>query len=138
MVVSGCRDLGLTAGTSLMRKHRVAGGLLAVVGYILSPLSWWNDVVVNIPIACGFGFLFGLISESLFLPFMVLGYWLTNIIGLVLLHKGITTAVRRQPRPYRRRDLLKDLAVSVVYTLVIAALAWSGVVKLPMEYFPSR
>lgn len=65
----------------------VKGGILTIVGWVLSPLTWWNDLLVNIPIAYGFGCLFSLISQSLFLPFMVGGYWFTNIAGLFLLIK---------------------------------------------------
>ena len=30
------------------------GGFLVVAGFLLSPLSWWNDLVINIPLALGF------------------------------------------------------------------------------------
>jgi len=58
-----------------MLKRKLKGGFLATVGFILSPFSWWNDLVVNIPIAYGIGYLFGRISESLFLGAMLIGYW---------------------------------------------------------------
>ena len=119
-----------------MKKRRIKGGLLAVIGWVLSPLTCWNDIVVNIPIAYEFGFLFRLVSESLFLPFMVAGYWITNIMGLILLHKGVVTAVSKEERKYHRKDMLKDLAISVGYTLLIVILAWLRVLKLPTEYFP--
>ena len=65
--------LSITKPTTWGRsKKRIAkGGILAIIGWILSPLTWWNDPLVNIPIAYGFGYLFSLISESLFLPFMI-------------------------------------------------------------------
>ena len=116
-------------------KRRIRGGLLAIIGYILSPLSWWNDLVVNIPIAYLFGCLFCLISKSLFLPAMIVGYWITNIAGLILLHKGVVAMVQKEKKAYGRRDLLKDLAISIAYTLVIVILVWSGILKSPMEYF---
>jgi hypothetical protein len=67
---------------------RTQGSVLAVVGYLLSPLSWWNDLFINIPLAYLFASLCGMLSASFFMPCMVLGYWLTNIAGLILLHKG--------------------------------------------------
>jgi hypothetical protein len=72
-----------------MTKRKIIGGFLAVLGFLLSPLSWWNDLVFNLPLAYGFGFLFSLLSEELFLPATVVGYWLTNIVGLILMHQGI-------------------------------------------------
>ena len=38
---------------SLGRK--IKGGVVAMIGFLLSPLSWWNDAFVNIPIAYGIG-----------------------------------------------------------------------------------
>ena len=70
-------------------KRKIKAGILTTIGYILSPLSWWNDLFINIPLAYGFGFLFGLISQKLFLPMMILGYWITNILGVILMHYGI-------------------------------------------------
>jgi len=37
------------------RKFR--GGILLVLGFMLSPFSWWNDLFFNLPIAYGFGYL---------------------------------------------------------------------------------
>jgi mannose/fructose/N-acetylgalactosamine-specific phosphotransferase system component IIC len=125
--------------SSTLRRSKgriVKGGILAIVGWILSPLTWWNDLLVNIPIAYGFGCLFSLISESLFLPFMVVGYWFTNILGLFLLHKGVITAVSKGGRRYGKKDLLKDLAIAVGYTAVIVTLIQLNILRLPGEYLP--
>jgi hypothetical protein len=67
--------------------------VIAAIGFVLSPLSWWNDVVVNVPLAYLFAWPFSAWDERLYVPAFVLGYWLTNIAGLVLLHKGIAGAV---------------------------------------------
>ena len=32
-------------------KQKITGGIIGTVGYLLSPLSWWNDLYFNIPIA---------------------------------------------------------------------------------------
>ena len=120
-----------------MSKRKINGGILATIGFILSPLSWWNDLFVNIPIAYVFGFLFGLISKSLFLPFMIIGYWITNILGVILMHKGISDVLsktERIERKYTRKELLKDLVISIVYTLVIVILVMLGILKFPSEY----
>lgn len=39
-------------------KKYFKGGLITAVGYVLSPLSFWNDMLVNIPLAYGFAYLF--------------------------------------------------------------------------------
>ena len=30
---------------------RIVGGILFVVGWVFSPLTWWNDGLINLPIA---------------------------------------------------------------------------------------
>ncbi len=118
-----------------VRKAR--GGLLATVGYLLSPVSWWNDLFVNIPLAYAFGALVALVSKDLFLPAMVIGYWITNILGFVLMHRGIKEVVsKKKASGYSKRELVADLAVSIVYTVIVVVLAAAGVLKLPAEYFP--
>lgn len=116
---------------------KLKGGFLAAVGYLLSPVSWWNDLFINIPIAYAFGALFGLVSRDLFLPAMVIGYWITNVLGFVLMHRGIKDLLSKDGGEERtRRDLLVDLFVSIVYTVIVVILVAAGVLRLPAEYFP--
>ena len=94
-----------------------------MIGFILSPLSWWNDAFVNIPLAIGFGWIVATMYKPLFQPAVVVGYWLTNVLGFVLLHKGAEKMVRSEGgRAYSRKDLLRDLIISLIYTGVIVAL----------------
>lgn len=117
--------------------RRMAGGFLGVLGFLLSPLSWWNDLFVNVPIAVAFGWLISLLHQSWFEPAVVAGYWLTNILGLVLLHKGAQSAVTGQARPYTRRDLLRDLLISLLYTGVVVTLIRLGVLQPIGNYLKS-
>jgi len=118
-----------------MFKKRIKGSIITVVGYLLSPFSWWNDVVINIPIAYAFGFLFGLISKSLFFPTMVVGYWLTNIIGLIMVHRGVIDTLSEEKKNYTKKDFSKDLFFSVIYTLVIIILIKLNILRFPTDYF---
>ncbi len=86
-----------------MRKPWLRGGLLALVGFILSPLSWWNDAFVNLPLAYAFGYLCALFDKELFLPATIFGYWLSNIIGFILMHHGLRAARSQERRPYTRK-----------------------------------
>jgi hypothetical protein len=116
-------------------KHRVKGGILATVGYLLSPLSWWNDIIINIPLAYAFAFPFGLISRKLFVPMMILGYWITNITGLILFHQGVKDLVTKEKIKYTKKDLAKDVIISIIYTAVVVVLVKLGWLKFPLEYF---
>jgi len=57
-------------------RRKIKGGILVILGYILSPLSWWNDLF-----------------KKLFLPAIIIGYWITNIIGFILMHYGVKDVV---------------------------------------------
>ena len=74
-------------------KRRITGGVLVVIGFMLSPLSWWNDLVVNVPIAVAFGWAVSLFYRPAFAAALVIGYWLTNALGFILMHKGAQTVV---------------------------------------------
>ena len=116
-------------------KRKVRGGILGTIGFILSPLSWWNDAIVNLPIAYAFGFLFGLISQELFTPFLIIGYWISNIVGMILLHQGFIDVASKEKHRYTKKQLLKDLVVSLIYTLLIVLLIYFDILKFPTEYF---
>jgi hypothetical protein len=65
-------------------KVRVKSFLVAIIGFILSPLSWWNDLFVNIPLAYLFAIPFGWISKQYFLPSLIVGFGL--LLSLVLFY----------------------------------------------------
>jgi|SRR3989338_1504021 len=116
-------------------KRKVRGGVLAAIGFILSPLSWWNDIFVNLPLSYIFAFPFGLISRRLFLPSMIIGYFLTNVIGLILLHYGAEEYASKEKRIFSRMDLIKNIIISLVYVLIVVLLVSSGWLKFPLDYF---
>jgi hypothetical protein len=115
-------------------RDRIKGGVIAVIGYILSPLSWWNDFLVNIPIAYGGAWLVSLLSEKLFIPAFIMIYWLTNIAGLMMMHKGIRRiAGKAEKEKYSARDLTRDIGVSLLYTFLILILVYAGLIRPPAE-----
>jgi len=116
-------------------KRRVLGGVVAFIGYMLSPLSWWNDLFVNVPLALVFAWVISFFYKPAFEPSLILGYWLTNVLGFILLHKGTQHALSDEAKPYSRRDLLKDILVSLAYTLIIVVLVKFGILKPIQSYF---
>jgi hypothetical protein len=119
-------------------RARWQGSLLAFIGFLLSPLSWWNDFFVNIPLALGLAWLIALAWPAAFEASFILGYWLTNVLGLVLLTRGAKTALNGQASPYSRRELLKDLLVALAYTGLIVLLVELGVLQPVQAYFGPR
>jgi hypothetical protein len=116
-------------------KRKVTGGVLAVIGFMLSPLSWWNDLFVNVPLAVAFAWLVSLFYKGAFEWSLILGYWLTNIAGMILMHKGAQKMLTEKDKKYSRRDLLRDLGISILYTLLIVALVKFGILKPIGSYF---
>ncbi|SRR6266705_6538006 len=116
-------------------KRKVAGGFLAVLGFMLSPLSWWNDLFVNVPLALAFAWIISLIYKPAFEASLIVGYWLTNVLGFVLMHKGAQKILTEQEKKYSVRDLLRDVGISLLYTTLIVALVKIGILKPITNYF---
>ncbi len=119
-------------------KRKLTGGVVAFIGYMLSPLSWWNDLFVNVPLALAFAWVVSLFYRPAFTVCMVLGYWLTNVLGFVLMHKGAQQMLTAEGKKYGRRDLLRDVAISLLYTLLIVLLIQFGILKPVQNYFPEK
>jgi len=109
-------------------KRKISGGTLAFIGYLLSPLSWWNDLFVNWPIAFAFAWVVGWFFKPAFTASLIFAYWLTNLLGLVLMHKGGAKIISEDNPAYSWKCLRRDLAISVLYTLLIVALVRMGVI----------
>lgn len=91
---------------------------------------------MNVPLAYVFATAVGVVWRPLFVPALVVGYWLTNVLGFVLLHVGGERAISGERRPYDRRALARDLLLSVGYTAVVLALVWVGWLRFPEGLVP--
>ena len=113
------------------------GSLLAVIGFVLSPLSWWNDLYVNLPISYALAWPVSLINERLFSFALIFFYWCSNVVGLALLHKGSLSVISPKivSSLSRNQKILMDLAVSAAYTVIIIILVALDILKPPQEYF---
>jgi hypothetical protein len=108
---------------SKLSIQRLRGSFLVVVGYLLSPLCWWNDLIINLPVACGFGYLCSLFSETFFMPGAIAGYWISNVAGVLLMQAGVMDMVQKQAEQHNlKKELMKGLLSSTAYTIVIVLL----------------
>jgi hypothetical protein len=119
-------------------KRKLKGSLLSVIGFLLSPLSWWNDLFVNVPLALALAWLVSWFWPRAFAVSFVTAYWLTNVAGLVLLQKGAREFLGDAANPCSRKEWWKDLAVSLLYTLVIVVLVKLGLLQPLPDYFRDR
>ncbi|MEB3242120.1 MAG: hypothetical protein VKO44_00630 [Cyanobacteriota bacterium] len=106
--------------------------VLLAVGWLLSPLCWWNDLLINLPIAIGFGKLVSLLNPGWLLPGAVVGYWLSNLAGVLLMRNGTVGLLAKESEPQSgSRDLLWGLMTSSLYTAAIALAMKLGWLALP-------
>lgn len=113
---------------------RLRGLLLFGLGWLLSPMCWWNDLLINLPLAWGFARLLQLWRPDWFAPGLVIGYWLSNVIGILLMQSGAVAALKRDPAETDpRRELLTGLLTSTAYTLVVVLLVKHGLIASPLE-----
>jgi hypothetical protein len=112
-------------------NKKLYGGILGTIGFLLSPLSWWNDLFINFPIAYACACAINFIHKGYFLGAFIIFYWLTNVLGFVLLQKGMEKIAgdAGEKNRYSGKDFLRDMLFSVVYTLLIVILVKLGIIK---------
>ncbi|MGM3304879.1 hypothetical protein ACSQ6I_02660 [Anabaena sp. WFMT] len=114
---------------------KLRGGFLLVLGYLLSPLCWWNDLLFNLPIAYFFGYLCSLLSPKLLFPCTILGYWLSNIAGILLMQFGSVDMFQQENKERNlKKELFNSLISSTVYTLVIILLIQLKIIDTPVLF----
>ena len=117
---------------------KIRGGLLFAIGYLLSPLSWWNDIFFNLPIAYAFGYICSWLSPDLLFPCTIVGYWLSNIVGILLMQLGTLDVLADKPKEKNlKKELLTGLVSSTVFTVVIVALIHFNVLETP-DFFSGQ
>jgi len=117
---------------------KLKGGFFLVIGFLLSPLSWWNDLFFNLPIAYSFGYLCSLLSPKLLLPCTIIGYWISCIAGILLMQAGVMDVFEDQSKERNfKKELLMGIASSTIYTLVILALIQLKLLDTPLQLFGS-
>lgn len=111
---------------------KATAGVVAMVGLVLSPVSWWNDIVVNFPLSYLMASPWALINRKFFLPAFIGSYWVTNILGLLLMHYGARGIIKDSPK-LTKKELFKTAMFCVLYSLVIGVLVQKGILKFPQE-----
>ena len=97
-----------------LAPRRVLVGLLGVIGYILSPASWWNDALINIPLSLLAAKLLALVGVPLRLGFII-AYWATNALGIFLMAWAGSQGLG--VRGYK--GLILSLLTATAYTIIV-------------------
>jgi hypothetical protein len=112
-------------------NKKLYGGVLGTIGFLLSPLSWWNDLFINFPIAYACACAANFIYKGSFLSAFIISYWLTNVLGFALLQKGMEKMREdaKEKKKYSLENFVKDSLLSIVYSILIVILVKLGVIK---------
>lgn len=141
-----------------MRK--VVGGAMAFVGWMLSPLTWWKDFLVNFPVAYVVAIFVGGFNRDLFSSAFITTYWVSNVLGLIMMRQGITMSVnvegaffqwvkrgriRRvvffflfgnvEQEPDHLKELISTLKWSAFWSVIVMILIHFGHLQFPEEFW---
>ena len=87
------------------------------LGWLLSPLTSWNDVFVNIPLAYILSRVFIKAFHTDFVITLLAAYWFTNILGIVMMMASGQSIFRDKAN--RTRELAIILGTLIVYSLLM-------------------
>ena len=98
--------------------------IILAVGWILSPLSFYNDVIVNIPIALYVSFLFSKLFG--WHPTAVAGiaYVFTNLLGIALIYLGV-----RKIKPVKIRVSFKSIVFTFIAFWIVVMVIGNNIIK---------
>lgn len=108
------------------KKELISGGIISLIGYLLSPMSWWNDAFINIPLSWLLASILCLVFPLNFSFMMIFFYWITNFAGIILMHAGIKRSMKTK---LTGKDMLIYLVTSLGYTIVLVLLIQIGIIK---------
>jgi hypothetical protein len=99
---------------------RALGGFVLIIGWALSPMTWWNDWVVNLPFAWFLASLSFRAGNKSFEFLFVFYYWLSNLLGLLMIYFG--WRIFRLKNRITRKELIASFFISLVYSIMIILL----------------
>ena len=97
------------------------------IGWILSPLTFWNDAFVNIPVSYLCASLTVKFIKADFLFLVLLFYWISNLFGILLMVYSGKSII--QDKSGRLHALTTLLLTVLIYSIIIVILGKVGVLK---------
>ena len=97
------------------------------IGWLLSPLTFWNDTFVNIPLSYLSANIFIRFFRADFLFTVLVFYWLSNVIGVVIMVASGQHIIRSTKQLIG--ELVKFGITVVIYSAILIALNKFGVLR---------
>jgi len=97
------------------------------IGWLLSPLTFWNDAFVNIPLSYICANIFIRFFPRNFVYAVVIFYWLSNFIGLFMMYASGKYMFKSG------KDIVKELVLListiVIYSSILIMLGKAGILN---------
>lgn len=97
------------------------------IGWMLSPLTFWNDALVNIPLSYLCANLFVNFLPRNFTYTVIIFYWLSNFLGLFLMYLSGRHMIKEG------KDIIRELVSLFVtiffYTAILAVFGYAGILR---------
>jgi multidrug transporter EmrE-like cation transporter len=97
------------------------------IGWMLSPLTFWNDTFVNIPVSYLCASLAIRLIKADFLFLVLVFYWISNGIGILMMYLSGRSIM--QDKSNRLKALKTLLLTVLIYSIIIVLLGKSGILK---------
>ena len=97
------------------------------IGWLLSPLTLWNDALINIPLAYLCASLVFRLAHLDFAILMLVFYWLSNLLGLAMMYVSGREVGKEEG--YTLKAFLKTLLTIILYSIVLIVLNNVGILK---------
>ena len=85
-----------------------------LIGWLLSPFTTWNDVLINIPLAYISASLFIKVFHGHFALLVIIFYWLSNALGLGLMYLAGRNEIKQ-----KKLSLHSILVTILVYSIIL-------------------
>lgn len=98
--------------------------LTFVFGWLLSPLTPWNDALLNLPIAYVMASLVVRVVPNSFSLALLVFYWLTNLAGILMVLWSGHQLIKA--RPLQVQSMKQTWFWMAVYSGLVLFLIWQG------------
>lgn len=96
--------------------------MVFIIGFLLSPLTPWNDLFLNIPIAVFLAYLTSFFLNYELHTLTLFWYFLTNVVGLIMVHKGTISSIQSKAFEKVKKNnvsIIIDIILTTIYSLII-------------------
>lgn len=91
---------------------KISNGIIFYIGWVLSPLTWWNDQFVNIPLSYLLANLLLSIFPLQFKWLVIISYYFTNLLGILFMYLGGRNLI------ISFRDKVKALLIMLFFLVI--------------------